>query len=56
MGHDYYLRPEHPIVGQSIEDMVDTNWTSNSGIETENKEELLILSANTVTKKEAMMV
>ena len=51
-----YLRPEHPIVVQSIKDMVDTNWTANSSIKTKNKEELLIFSANTVTKKETMMV
>ena len=36
--------------------MVDTNGTANSRIETENKEELLIFPANTVTKKETMMV
>ena len=36
--------------------MVDTNGTANSSIETENKEELLIFPANTVTKKETMMV
>ena len=51
-----YLRPKHPVVVQSIKDVVDTNGTANRSIETENKEELLIFPANTVTKKETMMV
>lgn len=54
--HFTYLRPEHPVVVQSVKDVVDTNWTANSSIETENKEELLIFPAHTVTKKETMMV
>ena len=51
-----YLGPENPIVGQSIEDVVDTNWAADGSVETENKEKSLILSPDTVTEKETMMV
>ena len=36
--------------------MGDTNEASNASVETEDEEELLIASTNTVTQEETMMI
>ena len=48
--------PELSVVTEERGDMGDTNEASNASVETEDEEELLVASTNTVTQEETVMI